>query len=357
MKINEATKITFATLGKRFLASFIDAVLTIFLGLGVYIGISKIFSNIPSVNEMKVKYFNVINESYILEIKDEESVLKDWKTFDECTSDIYSFYNEYLPKYDDSYETISPYWFNVFVLGLDDEKNQFSSDEMNDRNSVAETGKDLFAYKVEGGNKNYDVIGLPIYQNNGEKSFTDLSETEQNIVLSYFNDTSNEKHSIAYFCIVSMSMLPILNDLYSDYILWQTTIPFIIGIFITVLVFYVVLPLVLKDGKTLGKLIMKISLVSTSYFAIKKHQIVLRTLPQLCLAIIAILFLGINIITVFISTTLSFVSFFMTIFKEKHEALHDKIAMTYVVLDEESIWFKNEAEEAAAIKEVQEIVG
>lgn len=357
MEINQVTRIQYATLGKRFLAFFFDVVLSLFVGLGIYAATAKIISCTSYITEMKVKFNNMVTESHVMVVNEEKSEFKNSDTYEKCVEDFYYFYNDYLPKYNVNKEPISNYWFNVFVLGLDDEKGIYSYDELSDRKGVILTGKEIFEYRVESGDKKYDLIGIPKAYNQGAKPFKDVADDDQQKILSYFYNDKDDNSKVSYFAAVEIAKLNDLNELYNESFLWETTIPLLTGLFLGYMIFFFVIPMCLKDGKTLGKKFMKVSLVSTAYYSVKKSQIILRYLPQALLFVVAMLFIGINIASISIVTLGVVASYLLAIFKSDHQSIHDMISGTYVVLDELSIWFKNEEEEQVAIQKKKEIVG
>lgn len=357
MQINKITKIEHASVGKRFMAFFIDAVLTLFVGLGLFVGFSAIFSNISSVKEMKVKFNDIITESNVMKVEDNKSLVKEFNSYEEYIDSYYTFYNEFLPKYNKDKKPISNYWFNVFVLGLDDVNNTYTEETLSKRSGAIATGKDIFEYRVVDGETKYDLIGTPKAYNQGQKQYSDLSDDERVKVMSYFYNGKDDNSSASYFCVLEISKIPELNELYNDYALWDSTVPILLAVTVGYLIFFLAIPLCLKDGKTLGKQFFKLSIVSKNYYSVKKSQIVLRYLPQVLLFVIVILFLGINAITLGVGTFAILGSYCMAIFRTNHESVHDIVANTCVVSDLESLWFKNPEEEALELKKKEEIVG
>lgn len=357
MQINKITKIEHATLGKRFIAFFIDAVLTLFVGLGLFVGFGAIFSNIDYVKEMKVKFNDIITESNVMKVEDNKSIVKEFDTYEEYVENYYTFYNEFLPKYNEEKKPINNYWFNVFVLGLDDVNNAYTKETLSSRSGAITTGKDIFEYRVVEGETKYDLIGIPKAYNQGQKGYKDLTDDERIKVMSYFYNGKDDDSSVSYFCVLEISKIPELNELYNDYALWDTTVPILLALLVGYLIFFFVIPMCLRDGKTFGKQFLKLSVISKDYYSVKKSQIVLRYLPQALLIVIIALFLGINALTVGIGTFIILGSYCMAIFKNDHQSVHDVIAGTYVVSDEDSLWFKNAEEEAVELKKKEEIVG
>ena len=357
MQINKITKIEHATLGKRFIAFFIDAVLTLFVALGLFVGFGAIFSNVDSVKEMKVKFNNIITESNVMKVEDNKSLVKEFDTYEEYVENYYTFYNEFLPKYNEEKKPINNYWFNVFVLGLDDINNTYTEETLSNRSGAITTGKDIFEYRVVEGETKYDLIGIPKAYNQGQKGYKDLTDDERIKVMSYFYNGKDDNSSASYFCVLEISKIPELNELYNDYALWDTTVPLLLALLVGYLIFFFIIPMCLRDGKTFGKQFLKLSVVSKDYYSVKRSQIVLRYLPQSLLFVVAALFLGINAITIGLGTFIVLGSYCMAIFRGNHESIHDVIAGTYVVSDELSLWFKNPEEEAMEMKKKEEIVG
>ena len=339
------------------MAFFIDAVLTLFIGLGLFVGFSAIFSNISSVKEMKVKFNDIITESNVMKVEDNKSLVKEFNTYEEYVENYYTFYNEFLPKHNEDKKPINNYWFNVFVLGLDDVNNTYGEETLSKRSGAITIGKDIFEYRVVEGETKYDLIGIPKVYNQGEKQYNDLTDEERIKVMSYFYNGKDDDSSASYFCVLEISKIPELNELYSSYTLWDSTVPLLLALLVGYLIFFFTIPLCLRDGKTLGKQFMKISVISKNYYSVKRSQIVLRYLPQSLLFVVAALFLGINAITIGLGTFVVLGSYCMAIFRGNHESIHDVIAGTYVVSDELSLWFKNPEEEAMEMKKKEEIVG
>lgn len=129
----------------------------------------------------------------------------------------------------------------------------------------------------------------------------------------------------------------------------------IINLVVTVL--YFVVFQYLNNGKTLGKTLMKIKVVSKDGKKIKFYQILLRSLIinsilSLFVLILILLFCSKSIYLLssryiqFIDMTLVFVSIIMILFRQDGRGLHDIIARTEVIYD---IELNNEAKEATIV--------
>lgn len=99
------------------------------------------------------------------------------------------------------------------------------------------------------------------------------------------------------------------------------------------LIFFEVLPLSLKRGKTLGKLLMRLSLVKLDGEPIKRWQVIPRgiiiVLIPLLLYLVSNLFIQIGVVAVFFIAS----SVLFLVNKEHHMILHDYIAQTVVTED------------------------
>ena len=129
----------------------------------------------------------------------------------------------------------------------------------------------------------------------------------------------------------------------------------IINLVVTVL--YFVVFQYLNNGKTLGKTLMKIKVVSKDSKKIKFYQILLRSLIinsilSLFVLILILLFCSKSIYLLssryiqFIDMTLVFVSIIMILFRQDGRGLHDIIASTEVIYD---IELNNEVKEATIV--------
>lgn len=129
----------------------------------------------------------------------------------------------------------------------------------------------------------------------------------------------------------------------------------IINLVVTVL--YFVVFQYLNNGKTLGKTLMKIKVVSKDGKKIKFYQILLRSLIinsilSLFVLILILLFCSKSIYLLssryiqFIDMTLVFVSIIMILFRQDGRGLHDIIASTEVIYD---IELNNEVKEATIV--------
>lgn len=110
------------------------------------------------------------------------------------------------------------------------------------------------------------------------------------------------------------------------------------------LIFFLVLPLCLRDGQSLGKLLMKVKVVDSRGFNISTSQKIIRPIIVTVIHLLALIpnaTLGM-IIYIAIAVT----SFFMMSLGKKRMNLHERITKTIVVDKKASIIFKDEHEKS-----------
>lgn len=194
----------------------------------------------------------------------------------------------------------------------------------------------------------YEVIqeeeGLNIYF---------VENDEKKIILKEEYDTEDYKTSItkaiygkAISSMRSNEKFATLNSKINRYAIYEV----VISIFTSSAIFYLILPLCLHDGKTLGKLIMKSSLANTAGFKVKKIQIVVRYFCFVAFNIFSLI-MGSALPFSMLIILIPFISFTMMIFSKKQTTLHDLCAATIVVDDNTSIIYKNQMEYEEAMKE------
>ena len=124
--------------------------------------------------------------------------------------------------------------------------------------------------------------------------------------------------------------------------------------FISFLGFYLLVPLLFRNGETLGKKVMHIGLATKDGFEVKKRQIVFRQLLLLawvCLfsfavgiGLTSLAILGLGVVIYLIATAIS---------KSKRSPI-DYAAYTYMIDTAKSVWFKDQEEEDKKAAELEE---
>ena len=121
------------------------------------------------------------------------------------------------------------------------------------------------------------------------------------------------------------------------------------------LVFFFAIPMIFKNGETLGKLIFHLCLVNKLGYRYNRLQLIPRFLFMMVIIIALYLFLGANIWFLGIVTFLALVSYGLAIFTKDHKAIHDYIAGTIVVDKVHSEIFENATQEDRIKKEINSV--
>ncbi len=117
--------------------------------------------------------------------------------------------------------------------------------------------------------------------------------------------------------------------------------------------FYLLFPLVFKNGETLGKRFMHIAIIDKNGYAVKKRQIVFRFFIFLLELSLSLFVIGVGTTSfITLGVGLTILMIFTLINKDKR-APHDFAAHTLVVDADKSVFFKNEEAEKKAEEELE----
>lgn len=128
-------------------------------------------------------------------------------------------------------------------------------------------------------------------------------------------------------------------DNYSQYnmVLWECLL---VAFMPFHLIFMLIIPLCMKNGETLGKLICKLGVASKEGWALPIRG---RILHPLCLALLgSFVILPWSTIGVMVYVLVALVDYMVLVMSKTHMSIHDKIAATSVYSKKESLIFKNE---------------
>ena len=363
--------------GRRSIAALIDLGIVAAVGLGFFFLLSffvyePISRAIPTVDyaafESSAQDVMDIQVESGLFYYDEENqrtdIYGDKTKYEDYDAIIQNYYFVYLQTPDlidaSLASKYTPYWYNVFIYGLPDEQDLYSDTEMAARYELASTvGPTYFEYQVDGGeNKLYDqlaVVKTAHYV--GENRANELTDNAKTSLLNYFY---NGNLSYAYTGVASIYVLTIeadfatrafFADIYATYralsqqvSLWQTLLPELTAIFIVSILAYFVMPIIFKNGKTVGKLVMGIGLVNKLGYDVTIPQLIMRFF-FLLVVVLGLLIVGGSAFAIGAGLFV-LVSYTLVIFTKEHKAIHDYLAGTVAIDTKRSVWFKNASEEA-----------
>ena len=354
-------KIVPAPLFSRTFAAIIDFVLAVFVGAGIFLGISNIAYNVNWIKAYKDDYNQTIVNSGLMKLEKNVLVPYEYQSYLDYQTKFYDFYHDFYAK--ETNKQYDKYWFNVFIYGQNDALNKFDEKSLNDRPSLVKTvGPTLFAYAKDGDNFLYDEFALPVVSENGTKELTEAGNKQ---LRQYFyvsdeeakdNENATKYKFIYYYALADITSLSKLQNDYNKYSLFGTTLPLVITIFVTFLIFLFIIPLCFKNGETIGKKVMHICLVNRLGYEHKRLQLIPRFLFPTFLVTAVVFILGFSIWSFIIVSAGVLISYLFVIFTKENKALHDYFAGTLVIDARESTWFKNIEEEEKTQHDVDTFV-
>lgn len=123
---------------------------------------------------------------------------------------------------------------------------------------------------------------------------------------------------------------------------------------ISFLSFYVLVPLLYRNGETFGKKVMKIGFVTKDGFDVKKRQIVFRQLLLLVWAGLSSFIVGIGLTSLATLGLGMFIYLVIILISKTKRSAVDYAAYTYLICTDKSVWFKDKEEEEKKEIEVEE---
>lgn len=129
----------------------------------------------------------------------------------------------------------------------------------------------------------------------------------------------------------------------------------ITGFMISILIVYLLFPMIFKNGETLGKITLKICLVNKSGYEVTKVQVLIRQLFLILIMSISSFIVGIDVITMAATLGLAiFIMMIITLANKEKRSLHDLVAGTLAIDRRTSVFFKDAKEEEKYEKEMEE---
>lgn len=352
-------KIIKAGIGYRALAAIIDAFLMVFLAFGIFALAQTCFLSTSYAKSLQADLlsYQVDSGLYYEDDSGNPASYDDYSSYDSYQDMLVHYYTVYLASdcYDkgeclesETHKEYDIYWYNVFVLGLDDEQGSFEASDLSARLEPTSTlGTTYWSYqKDSSGNSIYDKLAIPSASMHVDNDSTKaLSDDGKAKLLAFYY--SSDQRSVYYTAGQNLFATAFFQRTYKSYTQIDTGYPLVIGASISLLVIYLVLPLCFKDGATFGKKMLHLCLINKLEFSVTKSQIVLRQLPTILFASIILYFANFNIAVMVISIVI-FLSYLLSIFDKDHRAVHDFIAGTLVIDAKDSLFFSSiQAEEAA----------
>lgn len=332
-----ATKQTFknmhishATVGKRTGALFVDLILTFFVMIALSLASVPILHNVFNYNDMRDAVALEMRQSYLFEttalLEDDQSNLDEvLLAQDEVTLEIllgtsetyafrtFKYYTVFLQleSEENKYTTA---WYIENILKITDEDGLFElivdGEEVD---SVREMLEDIDYFVPE---------GIRIRESTTQEALKKFNEE----IFGYALYTFNHRDTILKGQLLAATV-ELINML--------------LLIVITTSIFFLALPLFLKNGKTLGKLLFKISVTTKRGFKINPLGLLLRYFAFLFIEIILSSALGVLLFGNLLFPIFPFISLTIVVFSAERKSLHDFVSGTIVVDDDKSVIYNN----------------
>ena len=360
------SNVSHAGLFARFVAFIVDLAIMAFVAFSfVLLTQNTVCKASTYVKKYNQEFYSYYYESGLyVDTGDAKNPAKE-KTFDTYLGYeemFYSYYTDYLvnkcpEKYRVSYDGHETYWFNVHVLGQTDDLNLYPNDLDKLHDIVKNNAPALFTYKMDGENKLYDELALPKCQNNDPNAEIDEENQKKLIKYFYISDTDNTNNEYFYYSVASLDLWnrKFVSTAYDNWYLHYYTLPMVCSFSLSYLIFFFALPMIFKNGETIGKLIFHLGVVNKLGYRISKLQIIPRYLFMMVVVVALYLFLGTNLWFLGIITFLALASYALAIFTKDHKAIHDWIAGTIVIDKVHSEIFENATQEEKIKNEIASV--
>ena len=335
---NSIRSIKEAGLGGRMVAMVMDAVVFVFVFFALALfAFTPIANNAMHYNDLELQgtKWEVFSKLYVVEetLEDKTTKIVPFNELSTTTGKL-----KYIPLYEYTVEDI-----------------EFFKDRLHYYYCSYKTGENLEV--IEGKDVNdfrspeYNIL---IKDNKGEEVLPKLIYTDE-----WFNSLIDGKTTVKDFRNLSYSAVKELReskyftDLNKQITYCQAVI--ILPAFgISYLGFYLVVPLIFKNGETFGKKVMHIGFVSKDGYNVKKRQIVFRQILILIWLLFSAFVVGIGLTSVATMFVGIFLYLLATVISRTKRSPMDYAAYTYLIDTQKSVWFKDANEEEKKEQELEE---
>lgn len=318
-----------SSIPKRIEAFLLDLLFVVLLGIVAYFPFSVAVNANPGFTEVISQYEELFDESKLYTTDESGNYIlftssKEELNYADYSSKIYYYYTTYLKESVSSEDAnlYTTYWFNVHVLHLDDVLEIYTDDV-----SYDET---YFTYQNDK-NKMALILSTTSFATSYNETLS--SETKTNL-LTFFKARYEE-------AVETFNDLDTVKDLYNKSIIYSFIAP-IAGLSLSLLILCLLVPLINQDGKTIGKMILKMVVLTKDGYTLPRYKTLIRFL------VLYFVEIGLSILTL---GGMMLISYTMMNFAKKHRCLHDFIAGSCVANAKKSTWFVSASAEKIYIKE------
>ena len=119
-------------------------------------------------------------------------------------------------------------------------------------------------------------------------------------------------------------------------------------------IFFILIPLLMKDGQTLGKKSMNIAVISIDGYKAKKRQILFREILLFLVISVLGVVVGIGLTSLAVIAVGVVILFIATLIPKNKRSIFDYAAFTIVIDSLHSVWFKNKEDEEYHKKQLED---
>ena len=364
--INGFKYIEKAGLFARFVAFIVDLAIMAFVMMGLIVFAQNVvMANTPVVKNAKAQYFAYNIDSGLFKMNSDGKKLdpNEFSSYDGYQKMFVNYYTVFLKsdKVPEKYRVdLDVYWYNVHMLGQPDIKGSFANENFEKTlpDLVRIGGPTLFTYHLDSENKPLlDEVAIPKCLNNDPNAQIYEADKEKLVKYLYISDANNtQKEPHLYYYVVSdLNNRAFTRNAYRTWSDSYYTYPLIACFGLSMLIFFFVIPMFMKNGETLGKLFFHLGLVNKLGYKINRYQLIIRFFFMTLIVLAIVLIFGINIWTLGGITVLALGSYGLAVFSRDHKALHDYVAGTMVIDKAKSTIFVNVDDMNKFEREVNEV--
>ena len=368
--VNGLKNISDAKLFSRFVAFIVDLAIMAFTFFSLLLFTQNVVcKNSPYVKSAQDEFYGYNIDSGLFKWNEQNNALvpQEYESYKEYQDLFANYYLTYLTsecpeKYRVSYVVedvdLSVYWFNVHVLGQEDILNKYPDDIAKLDQLVTSKGPDLFTYQLDAdNNKLVHNFALPKCLNNDPSA--KVSEDDNKVLRMYFfiADADNKDNETSYYHVAlkDLSARKFVSNAYDNWYNHYYKMPIIFCFAFAALSFFFVIPMIFKNGETLGKLMFHLGLCNKLGYKYHRIQLIPRFFVTVSIVVILYLLFDFSIISLGIFTFYTLASYTLSIFTKNHKAIHDFISGTIVYDKVHSEVFDDATEEARIQAEIQKV--
>lgn len=310
--------IQIASIKKRLLSSLID--LTLFVGLFClfyFLVFTKAVASVQNYDHLNQIITQQKLESKLYFTKDNKviSYLQDNHKAgeDKLSEPTKLFYTEYI-KHNDGEDPI--YWYHTHILFAEDKREIYK-----DKDKITYPEITLFEWTDE--------------------TYTEVKHKDQYTDQKIFDDFYRSSYASA------LATLQLTNPTFNAIktMTWGNIRAAMYSSMLATFIPCFIVPISLKNGKTVGKLVTKLVVLTDDGYEYKRYKHIFRYLAFYGLEVFGgVVTIGLTLI---LTTSLAF-------FTRKKRALHDYVAFSVVVDETNSVFYKDEEEEKMYLMKSQE---